>query len=326
MEGQDQYGEGGAVAGEGGEIEGARSEAQTLGDVHDHPPSGAVEPVSFPRQSPLYFAQHSDRYERQQLLRAYEAEYSCRLVVVRDAIFPESITYFEELVYEADPQQDLHLILDSAGGDGETAVRLVRSAQSRCRELTVIVPDQAKSAATLLTMGAGRILMGPTSDLGPVDPVFRLEETGELVSAKDIIAAVEAAERAVQERPETYPIHASLLENVTALMVQRARSAMARTDQVALQALRSNPERTRDKAEALWEKLKDPLAIEPADHSAVFDAGDAIDAGLPVERLDPAGQQWQTIWRLWTKYLMVNARIYEGRHASQILPFPPTTS
>jgi membrane-bound ClpP family serine protease len=47
-----------------------------------------------------------------------------------------------------DPQQNLHLLLDTPGGDGETAIRVVRSAQARCRELTVIVPNQAKSAGT----------------------------------------------------------------------------------------------------------------------------------------------------------------------------------
>jgi len=103
-----------------------------------------------------------------------------------DAIFPYAITLFEELVYDAKPSQDLHLILATPGGDGETAVRLVRSAQARCRELTVIVPDIAKSAGTVLALGAHHILMGPVSDLGPIDPQFQ-QPTGELVSAKDII-------------------------------------------------------------------------------------------------------------------------------------------
>jgi hypothetical protein len=44
-------------------------------------------------------------------------------------IFPFSVTLFEELIHDADPSQNLHLLLDSPGGDGETAVRLVRSAQ-----------------------------------------------------------------------------------------------------------------------------------------------------------------------------------------------------
>ena len=144
------------------------------------------------------------------MIREYQERYSCRLIVVIDAIFPPSITHFEELVYDADPSADLHILLNSPGGDGETALRLVRSAQARCRELTVIVPDQAKSAGTLMAIGADHILMGPSSDLGPIDPQFMFP-SGELVSAKDIIAAVDDAAARVQDAPNTYPIYASLL-------------------------------------------------------------------------------------------------------------------
>lgn len=287
-------------------------------------PHPVSEPVALPSQSPLFHAQHADRYDRQQGILAYEAEFRCRLVVMSDAIFHDNVTLFEDLIYDADPNQPLHLMLNSPGGDGETAVRLARQAQSRCSELVVIVPDQAKSAATLLCMGAHEILMGPTSDLGPVDPQFRFED-GSLASAKDIIAAVTHAEEAVQQRPETYPIHAALLENLTELRVQQARSAIDRTDQLAIEALLSRPGRSTDDAAALWESLKNPLAIEPASHSAVFDAGAARTAGLPVKDLDPTGRQWQMIWRTWVKYaLMGPARVYEGRRASHIYGPPPT--
>lgn len=317
MAGADRDGEEGSSSGQ------ASAKGQASG-LHDTA-AGANEIDAFPSQSPLFHAHQADRYERQRLIRQYETDYRCRLVVVSDAIFPDSVTLFEELIYNANPAEDLHLVLNSPGGDGETAVRLARQAQSRCYHFVVIVPDQAKSAATLFTMGAHRILMGPTSDLGPVDPQFQLSDGG-LVSAKDIIAALETAEQAVQDRPDTYPLHASLLSNVTALMVQQARSAMARTDQIAIQALKSNPDRNDDSARNLWEKLKNPLAMEPANHSAVFDADDAISAGLPVEKLDPSSVQWQLIWRLWTKYVLLGARIYEGRYSSQVLPFPGSGS
>src|SRR4051812_4104557 len=52
-------------------------------------------------QPPLYHADHADRYDRQQLIGAYEREYGCKLVVVCDALFGESVTFFEELVSDA---------------------------------------------------------------------------------------------------------------------------------------------------------------------------------------------------------------------------------
>jgi len=129
----------------------------------------------------------------------------CRLVVLIDAIFADSITFFEELLVDADPDEDLHLLLDTPGGDGEAAIRIVRSAQARCRELTVIVPNQAKSAGTILALGAHHILMGPTSDLGPIDPQFQQPSRQGLFSAKDLIAAVDQAEKAIAAKPGYLP-------------------------------------------------------------------------------------------------------------------------
>ena len=122
--------------------------------------------------SPLYEAHNALRYERQALIRRYQEAHRCRLVVVADILVPNSVTLFEETIHDADPSEDLHVMLATPGGDGETAIRLVRQAQSRCKALTVIVPDQAKSAGTLFVLGADHIYMGPTSDLGPVDPQF----------------------------------------------------------------------------------------------------------------------------------------------------------
>lgn len=307
-------------AGEASSGSSAGDEDRQAAGLRDELVTAAGESVVHPSQSPLFHAEHSERYERQRLIEVYQHEFNCRLIVVVDLIFPYSINVFEELLFDADPSEDLHVLLASPGGDGETAVRLVRSAQARCHELTVVVPDQAKSAGTILAMGAHHILMGPTSDLGPVDPQFQLGET--LVAAKDIIAAVEAAERSVQEHPETYTLHASLLADVTALMVQQARSALERSGDLVEEALRSNPDRTPDQVRALRERLREPLIELPKSHSAIFGATEAAAAGLPVIQVDPSSAQWQLAWRLWIKYWTLNQRIYEGIRASKVVGMP----
>lgn len=270
-------------------------------------------------RSPLFFAQQAARYQRQQLIRDYQARYDCRLIVMIDAIFSYSVEFFEELLFNASADQDLHLMLVSPGGDGEVAVRLVRSAQSRCRRLTVIVPDFAKSAATLLALGAHEILMGPTSDLGPVDPQFEIGD--ELVSAKDIIAAVERALDDVADRPDTYPLHSALLADVNALKVEQARSALARTDDLVKEALQSNPDRADSDVDALVERLHEPLIEAPKEHAAIFGADYARKLGLPVTICDPASDQWKRIWQLWMHYYALGSvRVYESELASQVHP------
>jgi len=277
-------------------------------------------PESLRARSPLYFAQHAGRYQRQILIRDYQTAYDCRLIVMIDAIFSYSVELFEELLFDASPDADLHLMLVSPGGDGEVAVRLVRSAQARCRHLTVIVPDYAKSAATLLALGAHEILMGPTSDLGPVDPQFQFGDY-DLVSAKDIIAAVEKALDDVAARPDTYPLHSALLADVNALKVEQARSALARTDDLVMEALQSNPARTGADVTDLVSRLHEPLIEAPKDHAAIFGAEYAQKLGLPVTICDPASNQWKRIWQLWMHYYALGpARIYENDMASQVHP------
>ena len=212
-----------------------------------------------PARSPLYEAYNAPRYERQKLIREYQETYSCRLVVMADAIFPYNIAPFEETLYDADPNQDLHVMFCTQGGDGETALRLVRQAQSRCKELVVIVPEQAKSAGTLFALGADHIYMGPTSDLGPIDPQFQLSGNSTLVAGKTIIDAVEDAEDRIQKNPKTYPLHASLLNDITAILVQQARDAIARTGDQLQEALVCVSDRPADTVASLAKVLHGPV-------------------------------------------------------------------
>ncbi|WP_053958334.1 SDH family Clp fold serine proteinase [Sulfobacillus thermosulfidooxidans] len=276
--------------------------------------------IDLPPQSPLFHAENASRYDRQALIREYEERFACRLLVMVDIIGPWGITYLEDLIYDADPRQDIHVIISSPGGDGESAVRMARSLQSRCKELYILVPDQAKSAATLLALGAHKIVMGPTSDLGPVDPQLQISpDSNQFIAAKNIIAAVETAAQKIKEAPETFPLYTSLLSNVNALMVQQALAALGRTETILEEALKCNPDRKIEDVDSLKQTLKDQLVDLPKDHSATFGALDAKNAGLPVLILSTEDVQWQLIWRLWTKYFVLKHRIYEGARVSHVL-------
>ena len=294
-----------------GATEGAGREAGGVPDPLD-------SSLAFPSQSPLFHAQHSERYARQGLIAAYEERFGCRFIDDR-AIFPYGVTLFEELLVGADARrQDLHLLLDSPG---ETARRPCGSCgrPRPAAAITVIVPNQAKSAGTLLAIGAHHIVMGPTSDLGPVDPQFQAPgERGGLYSAKDLIAAVEAAERAIAATPDTYPLHASLLADFSAVMVQQARSALDRTNDLVREALQSNPDREPDEVARLTESVREPLIDLPHDHGAVFGASDAGRVGLPIKttiRVASSGASSGSSGRSTSPSVR---RVYEGRTASQI--------
>lgn len=290
----------------------------------EFPPAGGSPEalIRAPLRTPLFHAQHAARYGRQGLIAEYEDLVDANLIVVIDAIFAENLTLLEELLFDLDPSRPLHVLLASPGGDGETAIRMVRSMQARCSGLTMLIPDMAKSAATLVCLGADEIVMGPVGDLGPVDPQFQLGNR--LVGAKDIVAAVDEAEQRVTANPETYALFSGLLSDVNMLMVEQARNAIDRSSALVKEALGSQRTRSPDETEALAAKLQAPLIDDSASHSAVLPAKIAASLGLPVTSADPASKSWALIWSLWTRYFALgcfpagSTAVYEGRRASQV--------
>ena len=63
----------------------------------------------------------------------------------------------------------LELLIVSGGGHPDIAYKLVRFLQGRCKRLNAIVPLFAKSAATLMCLGAQEVFMGEQGELGPID-------------------------------------------------------------------------------------------------------------------------------------------------------------
>jgi hypothetical protein len=181
----------------------------------------------------------------------------------------------------------------------------------------VVVPDIAKSAATVLALGADEVLVGPASDLGPVDPQIELGE-GRWFAAKDIVAAVVEAERAVAGNRSLTPLWASLLEDVSAVDVQAAKAELQRTGPLIRQALsyRSEPldaGRTDELVALLILHLQD----EPATRGASLGPSELHSLGLPVTRADPNSWVWECIWRLWALYwVQIRGPIYESARGS----------
>jgi len=73
------------------------------------------------------------------------------------------------------------VILDTPGGVVEVVERMVTTLRSVYDDMTVIVPDRAMSAGTILALSADRIMMDHLSCLGPIDP--QIERDGKLVPA-----------------------------------------------------------------------------------------------------------------------------------------------
>jgi hypothetical protein len=90
----------------------------------------------------------------------------------------------------------LAVLIHSGGGIGEAAYQLATLFRRRSHGFTAIVPRWAKSAATLLTLGAESIILGEDGELGPLDAqTLDYDDEEGRVSALDAVQAVEALEQ-----------------------------------------------------------------------------------------------------------------------------------
>ncbi|MBM6583996.1 hypothetical protein ILT44_27735 [Microvirga sp. BT689] len=102
--------------------------------------------------------------------------------------------YHADRIYRAasknrDDGKDILLILQSAGGSIEPAYLISKTLKRLAKEkFSVAIPRRAKSAATLISLGADEIHMGLMSQLGPIDPQFGGLPALALGNALDVIA------------------------------------------------------------------------------------------------------------------------------------------
>lgn len=196
-------------------------------------------------------------------------------------------------------------------------MRAVRALQKRCSKLVFIIPDIAKSAATLLALGGDEIRLGPTSDLGPIDPQMQIGSQ-RWFAAKAITNAVEQAEKAVSDDRDLTPLWASLLAEVTALDFQAAKAELDRTASMVRQAISYRTNAPAGTAlDELVERLVEDLQDTPKSHATTLGPSELLAMGLPIVELAPDSWEWECIWRLWILYwVQIGGPIYESAQGS----------
>ncbi|GAB2494675.1 hypothetical protein GCM10027084_05150 [Pseudoxanthomonas sangjuensis] len=87
----------------------------------------------------------------------------------RGAVCANDVIALYELLERLGNHETIFLFIKSDGGSGQVSLRLVNLLRQHCTQLVALVPLECASAATMITLGANRILMGPTAYLTAVD-------------------------------------------------------------------------------------------------------------------------------------------------------------
>ena len=101
---------------------------------------------------------------------------------------------FEEILRTIGPVKEIDLLLNSPGGEINATEKLVTMLRQRYDNIRVIVPNQAKSGATMIALASDQIMMGYLSELGPIDSIIAVQNpdgTVRSVPAQSIIDSIE---------------------------------------------------------------------------------------------------------------------------------------
>jgi len=205
----------------------------------------------------------------------------------------------------------LDLFLHSIGGQTEIPWRLITLIRDFCDRFAVLIPGIAHSAATHLAMGADEIIMGPRSELGPVDParthpLLPKQEDGTpmLVSVQDLRQCVDFIKMELSNNGPNVSSESmaqmfiALFDKVHPLAVGGIQQSYALARLISRKALSTHMDSEKDAATI--DAIVDAFSDQFFSHHYRIAWREAKEAGLPVVLADE--ELWETMWALYKHY------------------------
>lgn len=289
---------------------------------------------SAPVKTPLYKAIHSARYQRQAVVRAIEERTGrtllCYVAGSGAPISREDAIGFVDLLHNVHGPAPLDLLLHTGGGDIDAAEKLITMMRAKAGNelLRIIVPDSAKSAGTLMVLGADRVVMSDVSELGPIDPQVVLSDAnGNRIwhSVQNYLDAFETFSNSLKAKPDDVAAQI-MLKKLDPATVMLFKAVKDRARGFAEKQLKQGMFREGGNWSATVNELLDTKRWQS--HGQMISWQDATDAkiGLKVDYLPPNGTEWEEYWQLYCmQRLSINdhQKLFESDYVS--LPIDSST-
>lgn len=203
--------------------------------------------------------------------------------------------------------QDVDLLVETNGGSTDATEAIISLLRQTTSSFRVIVANGAKSNGTLLALAASSILMGPTSELGPIEPSVGGFPASTLM--QDFV------------RDKDFGLH------IAGSHALRQSIMLAKRLLTGGMMKGETPERIEQAVNALCTRESYPS------HGSVIDRDEAATLGLSIERGEIGDPLWDRVWLL---YCMLDydsrraghAKLFEGHSRSlavSALPNPTTS-
>lgn len=199
------------------------------------------------------------------------------------------------------------LFVCSNGGDVVVPWRVINLIREFSSELTILVPHRAYSAATLLALGADKIIMHPMGELGPIDPAFNIPIDPKnpasgfrQLNVEDVTSFMELINEDFKINHEEEVVEAVklLAQQVTPLDLGTVKRTHSQARMLARKLLLKHmPKEQEQKIEQIIDTLKTKLFY----HGHPIVRNEAIELGLKVEK-DPDQDVIDLMWKLYLEY------------------------
>lgn len=225
--------------------------------------------------------------------------------IAQDAIRP-LYGHLLELKKKRSKEGDrIGLIIYSRGGDVGVPWRIISMLRECYREIYILIPYKAYSAATMIALGADKIVMGKKAELGPIDPTLVRVAAGESTAPAEEISVEDVSsyisfmrERAnINDQSALATVISQLAQDLKPLTLGRVNREHSHIRLVGKKLLSSHCEKMDEERmsmiiEALTEKMYS--------HGHAISRKEAIELRLPILEID--NKLEDSLWALYEDY------------------------
>lgn len=214
----------------------------------------------------------------------------------------------------------LDLVINTSGGNVTAVRKLLQILHAATAHLTILVPYKARSAGTILCLGAHSVVLTPLAELSPIDPQMKgvgiqVGRPAQL-SSEDIVSFRAMAQHWFDIRGEEHAL--SLLKILCERMFPPSLTQFFRAEQLVRQvALEALCFQLPDAHAQARQHIVDQLINGYADHSYPLTCSDLRELGLQVAEALP--EEERLLWSLWKQsraYLEISQNALGPGHDS----------
>jgi len=206
------------------------------------------------------------------------------------SVTPEDMQGFMEVVHQLPEGEGLDLIVHSPGGSAEATEAIVKYLRTKYKDVRVIVPHAAMSAATMLACSANKILLGKHSFLGPIDPqmVMATEQGRTAVAAHAILEQFTLAQQQITKTPAMLSVWLPILKQYGPALIVQCRLAQELSESLVADWLANYMFAGDPSAQAKGLQIASALAnhLLFKSHNRFIDRAQAKGLGLLIDDLE----------------------------------------